>query len=166
MLQEHRRRCIPLKRIAGRCDFDHCFWCASLYLCVVCYIVVFVCAASKASYCPNTPERCRQACSKITPRKCTRKGIWRQGIVLKHRDSLQKSLCSVVICPSLCSSEHHAARIPAARCGFRQGRRGWVLARFGDFGRHSLPNAACLLRPHLLFLCVAYSVKDDHNLLH
>ena len=37
--------------------------------------------------------------------KCTSKGISRQGIVLKHRDSLQKSLCPVVICPYLCSSE-------------------------------------------------------------
>ena len=43
--------------------------------------------------------------------KCTSKGIWRQGIVLKHRNSLQKSICPVVICPYLCSSEgrdlHH-----------------------------------------------------------
>ena len=37
--------------------------------------------------------------------KCTSEGIWRQGIVLKHRNSLQKSLCPVVICPYLCSSE-------------------------------------------------------------
>ena len=33
------------------------------------------------------------------------KGIWRQGIVLKHRSSLQKSQCPVVICPYLCSSD-------------------------------------------------------------
>ena len=39
--------------------------------------------------------------------KCTRKGIWRQGIVLKYRNSLQKSLCPVVLCPYLCSSESH-----------------------------------------------------------
>ena len=31
--------------------------------------------------------------------------VRRQGIVLKHRNSLQKSLCPVVICPYLCSSE-------------------------------------------------------------
>ena len=38
--------------------------------------------------------------------KCTSKGIWRQGIVLKHRNSLQKSLCPVVIiCPYSCSSD-------------------------------------------------------------
>ena len=35
--------------------------------------------------------------------KCTSKGIWRQGIVLKHRNVLQKKLCPVVICPYLCS---------------------------------------------------------------
>ena len=34
----------------------------------------------------------------------TSKGIWRQGIVLKHRNSLQKSLCPVVTGPYLCSS--------------------------------------------------------------
>ena len=36
--------------------------------------------------------------------KCTSKGIRRQGMVLKHRNSLQKSLCPV-ICPYFCSSE-------------------------------------------------------------
>ena len=40
--------------------------------------------------------------------KCTSKDIWRQGIVSKHRNSLQKSLCPVVICPYLCSSETRA----------------------------------------------------------
>ena len=39
------------------------------------------------------------------PQKSRSKGIWRQGIVLKHRNSLQKSLCPVVICPCLCSPE-------------------------------------------------------------
>ena len=38
---------------------------------------------------------------RIRRQKCT----WRQGIVLKHRNSLQKSLCPVVTCPYLCSSE-------------------------------------------------------------
>ena len=37
--------------------------------------------------------------------KCTSKGIWRQGTMLKHRNSLQTSLCPVVICPCLCSSD-------------------------------------------------------------
>ena len=36
---------------------------------------------------------------------CTIKGIRPQGTVLKHRSSLQKSLCPVVICPYLCSSD-------------------------------------------------------------
>ena len=35
----------------------------------------------------------------------TSNGIGRQGIVLECRSSLQKSLCPVVICPYLCSSE-------------------------------------------------------------
>ena len=35
-------------------------------------------------------------------------GIWRQGIVLKHRISLRKSLCPVVICPYFCNSEQRA----------------------------------------------------------
>ena len=37
--------------------------------------------------------------------KCTSKGIGKQGIVLKPRNSFQKSLCPVVICPCLCSSD-------------------------------------------------------------
>ena len=36
--------------------------------------------------------------------KCTSKGIRRQGVVLRHRNSLQKSL-RPVICPYLCSSD-------------------------------------------------------------
>ena len=40
--------------------------------------------------------------------KCTSKGIWRQDIVLKRTNSLQKSLCPVVIRPYLCSSECEA----------------------------------------------------------
>ena len=34
-------------------------------------------------------------------RKCTSKGLRRQGAVLKHWSSLQKSLCPVVICAYL-----------------------------------------------------------------
>ena len=41
----------------------------------------------------------------LVPQKCTSNGIRRQGTVLKHRSSLQKSLCPVAICPYLCSSE-------------------------------------------------------------
>ena len=37
--------------------------------------------------------------------KCTSKDIRRQGIMLKHRSSLQKSLCPVVVRPFSCSSE-------------------------------------------------------------
>ena len=37
--------------------------------------------------------------------KCTSKSRWRQGIVLKHRNSLRESICPVVICPYLCSSD-------------------------------------------------------------
>ena len=37
--------------------------------------------------------------------KCTSKGIWRQGIELKHGNSVHKSLCPIVICPYLCSSD-------------------------------------------------------------
>ena len=33
--------------------------------------------------------------------KCTSKGIRRRGTVLKHRNSLQRRLCPVVICPYL-----------------------------------------------------------------
>ena len=38
-------------------------------------------------------------------KKCTSKGIWRRVIVLKRGNSLQKSLCPVVLCPYLRSSE-------------------------------------------------------------
>ena len=37
--------------------------------------------------------------------KCTSKGVWWQGIALKHRNSLRRSLCPVFICLYLCSSE-------------------------------------------------------------
>ena len=40
--------------------------------------------------------------------QCASKGIRREGIVLKHRNSLQKSLCPVVIRPYLCSSDRPA----------------------------------------------------------
>ena len=36
--------------------------------------------------------------------KCTSRGIGRQGIVLKHRNSYKRAYCPVVLCPSLCSS--------------------------------------------------------------
>ena len=41
------------------------------------------------------------------PKTCSAKGIRRQGIVLKHRNSLQKSPCPVVICPSLSALREH-----------------------------------------------------------
>ena len=49
----------------------------------------------------------------ITPpkdQKCTSKGIRRQGLVSKHRNSLQKKPSPVVICPYLCSSEEREVR--------------------------------------------------------
>ena len=49
--------------------------------------------------------------------KCTMKVIWRQGIVLKHGSSLQKSLCPVVICPYLCSSEVWMSRLGTISSG-------------------------------------------------
>ena len=39
--------------------------------------------------------------------KCTSKGIRRQGIVSAHRNSLQKSLCPVVICPNILRSSDY-----------------------------------------------------------
>ena len=63
---------------------------------------------------------CRQACkrkreeSKGGDQKCTSKGIRRQGVVLKHRNSLQKSLCPAVIHPYLCKSEGKAPLHSAA----------------------------------------------------
>ena len=39
--------------------------------------------------------------------KCTSKGIWRQGIVLKHRNSFQKNLCPVAICPTYVALSFH-----------------------------------------------------------
>ena len=40
--------------------------------------------------------------------KCTSKGIRRQGIAWKHRICLQQSICPVVMCPCVCSSEASA----------------------------------------------------------
>ena len=33
-------------------------------------------------------------------------------------------------------------------------------------GWHYLSNATCLIRPQLFSLCIVYSVRDHHNLLH
>ena len=52
---------------------------------------------------PAGRSRRRRGCRR--PQKCTSKGTGRHGIVLKHRNSLHKSLCPVVICPHVCSSE-------------------------------------------------------------
>ena len=41
----------------------------------------------------------------VEPQKSTSKGIRRQGMLLKHRNLLQRSLCPVVICADLCSSD-------------------------------------------------------------
>ena len=43
--------------------------------------------------------------------KCTSKGIRRQGVVLKHGNSLQKNPCPSAICPYLWSSDHGYAPI-------------------------------------------------------
>ena len=58
-------------------------------------------AAAPPRAAPRRPRRGPQA----GPQKCTSTGRWRQGIVSKPRSSLQKSLCPVVTCPYLCSSE-------------------------------------------------------------
>ena len=49
----------------------------------------------------RAPGRTARRCSPC--QKCT-SGTWRQGKVLKHRNSLQKTLCPAVIGPYLCSS--------------------------------------------------------------
>ena len=65
--------------------------------------------------------------------KCTSKGIWRQGIVLKHRKILQKSLCPVFICPYLCSSEWRPAGVLEVILEVREvrGQRRWRRLRRG-----------------------------------
>ena len=50
-------------------------------------------------------QRDGDAAAREAPQKCTSKGIRRQGVVSKHRSSLEKSLCPAVVCPYLCSSE-------------------------------------------------------------
>ena len=50
----------------------------------------------------RTPRSLAQTRARRSSARCTR----RQGIVLKHRNSLQKSLCPVVMCPYLCSSDY------------------------------------------------------------
>ena len=82
--------------------------------------------------------------------KGTSKGLWQQGIVLKHRNSLQRSLCPVVICPYLCSSDmfQSAASLfvlgdercerPVAPRGCRTGH--------GLRRRRPCPTCPCLVR--------------------
>ena len=66
----------------------------------------------------QTPEEALGSAA-ILDRKCTSKDILRQGVVLKHMDSLQKSLCPVVICPYLCRSDLRSrhVEIPASEFG-------------------------------------------------
>ena len=84
--------------------------CVYLFICFT-YAVLLLCSsccwrASVARRRASVDEAClRVFYSRNTIQKCTSKDIWRQGIVLKHRISLNKSLCPVVICPYLCSSK-------------------------------------------------------------
>ena len=109
----------------------------------------------------------------------TSKGIRRQGVVLIRRNSLQrKSLCPVVLCPFLCSSEKNTrcalriaritAHAPPARHDASSLRRSMKLRMSANltsfscrtgaaFGWHYLSNITCLIRPHLFYVCFVVS---------
>ena len=77
----------------------------------------------------------------LDTQKCTSKGKIRQGIVLNHRKSLQKSLCPVVICLYLCSSE--------TRSSLRQTSRGPQ--------RHAQPEAGHHIYIYIyIYICVTH----------
>ena len=98
-------------------------------------------------------------------RKCTSKGIGQQGIVLKHWISLQKepSLCTVVKCPYLRSSERFRVKLPqfvgAQKCIYHRGfwvsdigdaeKQRWV-SRFGCWSRGCVPPGVARNRTTLL----------------
>ena len=69
-----------------------------MYVCMYIYIYIYI-------YIPQTGPFTRRPSLEVCLQKCRSEGIRRQGIVLKRRISLQKSLCPVVICPYLCSSD-------------------------------------------------------------
>ena len=80
----------------------------------------------------------RTGCPVKQESKCTSKSIWRQGIVLKHRNSLQKSLCPVVICPYFCSSErntHSKCALACARAHAGLTKTCWESERRHKVGR-------------------------------
>ena len=75
------------------------------------YIYIYIyngsCINNRSTARGSSSWPARRTVSSAAPsiRSAQRKGIWRQGVVLKHRSSLEKSLCPVVISPYLCSSD-------------------------------------------------------------
>ena len=70
------------------------------------------CSESLSSYRCSSPEVCFFTDTGVWKdsqmngnQKCTSKGIGRRGVVLKHRNSLQRSLWPVALCPHLRSSD-------------------------------------------------------------
>ena len=51
-------------------------------------------------------------CSMLKSRSCTSKGIWRRGIGSAVRNPHVSTLCPVVICPYLCTSEREHPGCP------------------------------------------------------
>ena len=108
--------------------------------------------------------------------KCTSKGIWRQGIVSKHGNSLQKSLCPVVICPYLCSSDLGpptfyrlgTSLCPRSRCPRRAGGAHifWSSPPRQTWMCHALFTlldlcVSSLRRGHAKLLCIVSILTDD-----
>ena len=91
------------------CMYGYCTY-IYRYVYIYIYIYIYMCNPSALEAASSREDTEHGGTSK----RSTSQGIGRQGIVLKHRNSLQKSQCPVAICPYLCSSErshsHFAGR--------------------------------------------------------
>ena len=115
----------PLPRLAHR-DSQHPSIYLSIYLSIYIYIYIYIYTHIKyyTTLHYTTPY---YTCGCL--QKCTSKCMRRQGTVLKPRNTWQKSLCPVVLCPCLCSSESCYGRPrEGGRCG---SRRPWRTAPGG-----------------------------------
>ena len=74
------------------------------------YVYLVLAARDDAVALDVLPGHVDHAAVAAVLQKYTGKGTWRQGIVVKHRNSSYKGLCPVVICPYLCSSESSLAQ--------------------------------------------------------
>ena len=85
-----------------QCITCYSMCCLCIMFCAMCYFSFVFFSRGSSDVRSSTRERS----GSHAPQKCKNKGTGRQGIVRHsvetNRNALQKSLCSVVVCPYLC----------------------------------------------------------------